>query len=65
MKINITVEITEQFYKTILEGTKLLEESICDKYGRKYKITEEYFLRNAVASYITELRDNSNTFNEN
>ena len=43
MKVNVSIEISSDFYKTILEGTKLLEDQVRNKYGKPYKITEEYF----------------------
>lgn len=64
MKVNVSIEISCEFYKTILEGTKLLENQIQNKYGKPYKISEEYFLRNAIADYITNLKDEP-TFNVN
>ena len=64
MKVTVSIEITSDFYKTILEGTKLLEYQVRNKYGKPYKINEEYFIRNAVADYICNLKDEL-TFNEN
>lgn len=67
--INISLEISADSYKQILEGTDLLNASI--NYDRACSgknpvcIHEDYFLRQAIWAYLESLRNDMKTENFN
>ena len=67
--INISVEISADSYKNILKGTDLLNASINYERAASGKspvcVHEDYFLRQAVYSYLEALRNEMKTENFN
>ena len=67
--INISVEISSDSYKQIVEGVDLLNAKL--NYERAFHgkspvcIHEDYFLRSAVWSYLESLRNEMKTENFN
>ena len=63
-KFKITLEIDDSLYMRFVEGKKLLQEELKEKYQKNFIVKDEYFLQWIIYDYIRQ-QTNLPFFNDN
>lgn len=56
-KFKITLEIDDSLYMKFIDGKKLLEEELREKYNKNIIVKDEYFLQWVISDYIQKQKD--------